>query len=121
MQNLFMIGELASIFNETTETFRYYDRIGLLKPYLTKENGYRYYSLDQFEIISTILYLRSIGTPIDRIKTLLHSQSKSQVSRELQNQRQKLREQINHLSQLEEQANHMIHRFDDFTSGKIRI
>lgn len=121
MQNLFSIGEIASIFDETTETFRHYDRVQLLKPYVVKENGYRYYSLDQFEIISTILHLRSIGTSIEKIKTLLHSKSKEKISDELKFQKLELQNQIEHLKKLEQQANILIERFETFIPNKISL
>lgn len=121
MQNLFSIGEVASIFGETTETFRHYDRVGLLKPYLVKDSGYRYYSLDQFEMISTILHLRSIGTSIDRIKELLHSRSRGAIRDELFKQKEELGKQIEHLKYLEYQAKTLLDRFDSFQTEEIRL
>ncbi len=119
MKNLFTIGEIASIFGETKETFRHYDRVGLLKPCLVKKNKYRYYSLDQFEMISTILHLRSIGTPIDRIIDLLHSSSKKSISEELRKQREQLHEQIERMKYLEYQASRLLDRFENFDTEKI--
>lgn len=43
---LLSISELAKLRQVTTETLRYYDRIGLLKPvYVDPETNYRYYSI----------------------------------------------------------------------------
>ncbi len=44
MRDMFLIGELAKLFNISTDTLRYYDKIGLLKPKYDKDNGYRYYT-----------------------------------------------------------------------------
>ena len=117
MKNLFSIGEIASIFEETTETFRHYDRVGLLKPYLVKENGYRYYSLDQFEMISTILHLRSIGTSIDQIIELLHSRSRKAITDELRHQKNQLHKEIDRLRRLEVQAVRLLDRFESFDTN----
>ncbi|MFV0465903.1 MAG: MerR family transcriptional regulator [Lachnospiraceae bacterium] len=121
MQNLFSIGEISLIFSETKETFRHYDRVGLLKPYYVKENGYRYYSLDQFEVISTILHLRSIGTSIDQIKELLHSRSRSAIIQELSQQREDLKKTIDKLKYLEYQAANLMDRFISFTADEIYV
>ncbi|MCK8061620.1 MULTISPECIES: MerR family transcriptional regulator [unclassified Fusibacter] len=121
MQNLFTIGEIAAIFDETTETFRHYDRVNLLKPHIVKDNGYRYYSLDQFEMISTILYLRSLGTSIIKIKNLLNSRSKTEIVKELKLQKLQLRSQIDHLNYLENQTSVLVNRFESFINNDISL
>lgn len=84
MKEFYTIGETGKIFNMTTDTLRFYDRIGLLRPWTVGDNGYRYYSKAQFEIISTIKLLRSMGTPIERITEIIHSDDTSGISRELE-------------------------------------
>ncbi len=121
MQNLFSIGETAAIFNETTETLRHYDRVNLLKPHTIKENGYRYYSLDQFELISTILHLRTLGTPITKIKILLNSRSRTKILNELKCQTLEIQKQIKQLQYLEQQATLLSSRFEAFTDQAIKL
>lgn len=121
MQNLFSIGEVAHIFDETTETFRHYDRVGLLKPDHVKPNGYRYYSLDQFEVISSILYLRAMGTSVNRIKELLHSESKDVIIEEIRNQQQELDVKIRILKQLKKQASKLIGNLEAFDDQTIHF
>ncbi|MYL51470.1 MerR family transcriptional regulator [Halobacillus litoralis] len=61
MKNQFSIGEMAKLHNTTIKTLRYYDEIGLLKPIqIDKNNGYRYYSTEQFEQLNTIHYLKGL-------------------------------------------------------------
>lgn len=119
MKNLYTIGEVATIFNETTETFRHYDRVNLLKAHVVKDNGYRYYSLDQFEMIRTILYLRSIGTSINRIKEILNSKHRESITSELKIQRESLNKQIEELKQLDFQASSLLKQLDEFNSTAI--
>ena len=38
---LFSIGQVSKMFNMSHDTLRYYDKIGLVKPSIRKENGYR--------------------------------------------------------------------------------
>ena len=43
MATYFSIGEIAKMFDISTQTLRLYDRIDLLKPtFINKESGYRY-------------------------------------------------------------------------------
>lgn len=121
MKNLYTIGEVATIFQETTETFRHYDRVGLLKAHLIKENGYRYYSLDQFEMIRTILYLRTIGTPINTIKDILNSKDRDSITNELIMQTENLSKQITHLTFLNNQTKILLRLLEEFNSNEVQL
>ncbi|WP_144555978.1 MerR family transcriptional regulator [Bacillus sp. X1(2014)] len=69
MKNRFSIGEMAKLHNTTIKTLRYYDEIDLLKPIHTdRNNGYRYYSTEQFEHLNTIHYLKELGFSLNEIK-----------------------------------------------------
>lgn len=69
MENKFLIGSMAKIHNISTQTLRYYDKIGLLKPKIIDENnGYRYYTIEQFEQLDTIKYLKILGMTLNDIK-----------------------------------------------------
>lgn len=69
MAELFTIGEISRLFNVNIRTLRYYDNIGLLKPeYVNPQSGYRYYSVNQFELLNTIKYLRALDVSIEDIK-----------------------------------------------------
>ena len=57
-ENLYPIGTIAKLFSVSVSILRHYEKIGLLIPaYIDKESNYRYYSLDQFEVLNTIRYL----------------------------------------------------------------
>ncbi len=71
MKKLFSIGEISGIFNVPVATLRYYDEIDLFKPFKTDpHNGYRYYSLSQFERLSKIRYLRQMGVPLKETRNI---------------------------------------------------
>lgn len=58
----FKIGEFSRLNRVTVKTLRYYEEIGLLVPYETDEwTGYRYYSVEQFQQVNTIIYLKQLG------------------------------------------------------------
>ena len=68
MQSVFTIGETAKIHHISKQTLIFYDKKGLLKPaYVDKNNGYRYYSLEEFAALDVILFLKfSIRVHIKR-------------------------------------------------------
>ncbi len=68
-KDLLTITELARLRKVTSETLRYYDRIGLIKPdYVDPETNYRYYSIRQYERLGTIKELRALGLSIHDIQ-----------------------------------------------------
>jgi len=70
MQNKFSIGEMSRLMNVPVKTLRYYDEIDLFKPSeVNSQNGYRYYSTEQFEQLDIIKYLRFLGVPLSEIRT----------------------------------------------------
>ena len=40
MEKYFSIGEISKLSNLSVQTLRHYDKLGLLKPSLVKNNGY---------------------------------------------------------------------------------
>ena len=57
-EKLFTIGQFAALHNINKKTLMWYDEIGLFKPAVVKENGYRYYTYYQSSLLETILMLR---------------------------------------------------------------
>lgn len=95
MKKYYSIGEAASLLGVTTKTLRYYDKEGLLKPYSTdSDNGYRYYSYEQFHIVDRIKYLQSLGLPLEEIKHIIASGSVKELIPALENQRRILFDEI---------------------------
>ena len=71
MKEFFSIGEVSKLFDINKKTLRYYDEIDLFKPsFVNKENKYRYYTLDQFQYLETIKYLKELGLSLEKIKHL---------------------------------------------------
>ena len=74
MKNLFSIGEVSKIKNITIKALRYYHKMGILIPrHIDKENGYRYYSLDQFIYIDIIKGCRTLGTSTSELQEIFKS------------------------------------------------
>ncbi len=66
---------MSKLYNIPVKTLRYYDEIGLFKPFEVDPNtGYRYYHIEQFQILDTIGYLKTMGVPLKEIiKRVEHS------------------------------------------------
>lgn len=76
MSTYFSIGEIAKMFNISTQTLRLYDRIGLLRPaYINEESGYRYYSINQFFKLDSIKQCKTMGLPLKKINELVGNDS----------------------------------------------
>lgn len=89
MKNRFTIGQMAQLHNIPVKTLRYYDKIGLFKPIEVDENnGYRYYSTEQFEKLNTINYLKVLGISLKEIKNLLEVRDIDYFLKQLEKQKE---------------------------------
>lgn len=68
-------GEFAKLCGVKKQTLFHYDQIGILKPELSGENGYKYYSYLQLETFSEISMLKELEMPLAEIKQYLNSRS----------------------------------------------
>ena len=71
----YSIQELSRLSGVTTRTLRWYDQIGLLKPSRVAESGYRYYGGAEVDRLQDILYYRTLGVELARIKECLDDPS----------------------------------------------
>ena len=95
MEIKFMAGEMARLHGISKQTLLYYDKINLLKP---REKcgitGYRYYTLDQFEELEVVLYLKNLGISLKEIKAYLDTPSIEERMQKLEGQEQLIQEKI---------------------------
>ena len=66
--------EFAALFGVSRDTLLYYDRIGLFRPQLRAENGYRLYSLDQVHQFDLLRMLRLANLSLEEIDQCLQHQ-----------------------------------------------
>lgn len=64
-------GEFAEMAGLNKKTLIYYDEIGLFKPEVVCENGYRYYSAYQMDRLAMIIILRDMGMSLSNIREYL--------------------------------------------------
>lgn len=67
-QKYYKIGEISKLFHIGMDSIRYYEEIGILKPYRNPENNYRLYTLEDLQKITTIRELLSLNFTTAEIK-----------------------------------------------------
>ena len=67
------ISDFAKLCNVSKDTLFHYERIGILKPEIILENGYRYYSVKQFFTFDIISILKATGSSLKEIKSYLQN------------------------------------------------
>lgn len=68
---MFTVKQLSRLAGVTPRTLRYYDEIGLLKPSLVGDNGYRYYGDEALVRLQQIMLYRELDMPLENIKTIM--------------------------------------------------
>ncbi|WP_338634426.1 Multidrug-efflux transporter 1 regulator [Sporomusa ovata DSM 2662] len=68
-KSYFTIGEFAQLFEISKQTLFYYEKNNIFAPKLIEDNGYRYYSLDQYFVFEIIITLRKLGVSLKEIST----------------------------------------------------
>ena len=71
MMTHWYVKDLSTLTKVSVQTLHYYDKIGLLKPSIRLENGYRLYSEFDLLKLQQILALKFFGFGLVQIKTLL--------------------------------------------------
>lgn len=120
MDMKFTVGELAKLHNMSKQTLIYYDNIDLFKPNIVdKNNGYRYYTSNQLEILDSILILREIGIPIKDIKEFLIKRDNNKALKLLKDQKKVLDLQVKNLKRTITRLENKINTIESMHSYKI--
>lgn len=116
MKDFFTIGEISKLFDINKKTLRYYDEINLFKPsFVNKDNKYRYYTLDQFQYLETIKYLKELGLSLEKIKYNLDNVNVDDVICSLEEQKSIINEKISELNLIKHKINNKIIQIKDST------
>lgn len=97
---IFTIGQVAKMYDISHDTLRYYDKIGLLKPNVKKDNGYRYYSIREIELLEIILIAKQLEIPIKTIKTIVEKEDESAYANLFEKHEKLIEEKIKYLNSL---------------------
>ncbi|WP_288226870.1 MerR family transcriptional regulator [uncultured Enterococcus sp.] len=111
MKKYLTISELAKYAGISRRTLIYYDQIHLFKPAKIGENGYRYYSIDQYFELDVILLLKNLDVSLDEIHAFLKNRNVDYVLDGFMRQKQKVDEQINKLKGIRGTLDSYIERY----------
>ncbi|MFD2706555.1 MerR family transcriptional regulator [Salibacterium lacus] len=122
---MFSIGEMAKIHHVSTKTLRHYDDLGLLKPiWVNADNGYRYYSTEQFEQLNTIQYLKDMGFSLKTIKDHFDHRSIDRMISMLEAQKASTEQKIQELQNIQLRFQHRLddlHAATKVTAGELGV
>ena len=108
------IGQFAKLCHIHKKTLFYYDEIGLFKPQKVDENGYRYYSIYQFDKFALISSLKNIGMSLKEIKQYLECDDIQELNTMLFIQQAQIKHKIELLENTREYLNQVIERNQTF-------
>lgn len=102
MEKYYTTGAFAKKAGTTQRTIRYYDKIGILKPSLIMENGYRKYSEKDVFRLQRIISLRYFGFSLEEILPMLVDDSEESFKNSLSMQIDLVNKKITHLQTLKD-------------------
>ena len=76
----YKIGELSDFYGISTDTFRLYDKKGLLISCKNDINNYRIYTRDDFVFTDNIMRLRNLGIPLSDIKKIVSEYTLEEIA-----------------------------------------
>ncbi|WP_138754287.1 MerR family transcriptional regulator [Paenibacillus sinopodophylli] len=68
-------GQFAKLMGISKDTLFHYERLGILSPEMKADNGYRYYSMNQRDVLKVISILKELDMPLKEIKEYLNKKS----------------------------------------------
>ncbi len=111
-------GEMAKLCNVSVRTVQFYDQKGVLHPSAESEGGRRIYNDDDLTKLRIICTLKSIGLPLDSIKSVMESELSEKILTLL------LNEQVKTLSNEIDERQEQIERITvikESITGKARV
>lgn len=97
----FTTGKFAKMCNIEKHVLFHYDEIGLFKPEIINEKGYRYYSYDQYFTLYVILNLKDLGMSLLDIKTYLEHRNPEMLLELLEEKTVEISEKIKWLQEVQ--------------------
>lgn len=119
---LFSIGEMAKLFHLSISSIRHYEKLGLVCPEeVSPDSGYRYYSVRQFEVFNTILYLRALGISLNEIADFLQDRDVDRIEKKLQQQKEAVSEKRRELARIERKIDNRLRRLNDAQTAQLDV
>ena len=125
MQDTYTISELASYFNVTTRTIRYYEELGLLTPERSK-SGQRVFSKKEKTRLILIFRGKKYGFQLEEIKEMVElfdqdPSGKRQLEKTIEYGEEKVEEVSNRIHELTEMRDEMQSLMEEFRQKLNRL
>lgn len=117
---LFSIGQFAALHEINKKTLMWYDEIGLFKPAVVRENGYRYYTYYQSAALETILMLRKLKVSIGEIQAFMKKRSAQGLKALLEEKMIRLDEELAQLQAIRQRMRDQVDTMTMLTALDIR-
>ncbi len=98
--NLIKISDISKLCEVSKQTLIYYHKIGLFSPYFINDKGYRFYTLEQHNLLYLIKTLKNLGTPLEEIKEYIKNRNSKEFLTLLEKNKKKVEEQIKSLESI---------------------
>lgn len=95
---LFSRSQICNLFNIKLDTLRHYENLDLIKP-IIKENNYKYYSIENIEILNVILTFRSFNMSLSNITEIINCDDLIVYKSHLKDQLSTIEKQIKNLEE----------------------
>lgn len=110
---MYTVKQVAKKLDVSTETIRYYTRLGIINPSRDSGNGYRYYSDKDIHLIKFVRKAKEYGLTIHEISEILDRSQKGEspcpiVKSMVKNRLQETRYKIRELLELEKRLSHAV-------------
>lgn len=112
--DLLSTGAFAKMCNVTKKTLYFYEKKGLLKPAVVKDNGYRYYRLEQVDQMATIRLLETLGSKLDEVGDFFQLGDLAKKSQYLKEKEEAVEAQMRQLARIRDSLEFYQERLQDF-------
>jgi len=123
MNEKWTIGEVAKLFDVSTDTLRYYEKLGILSPNKNDENGYRYYCYDDILVLMDVIFFRNMELSVKDIKSMITQMDVDDIKNILYQNQKKVENRIKELSKLKKMIAQAAAQYElcEEQLGKLRI
>ena len=94
IKNYFSTGELSNLCNIPRKTLLFYDKLGIIKPEIIDNNGYRYYKRSQVFLLQLIITLRQFDIPLHDIQNYINTRTPNKLQNILEERKIFYQQQI---------------------------
>lgn len=79
MKDRYLIGEVCKLFNISRDTLVHYDKKSLLSPKKDKSNGYRYYTIEDLNCLTDIIFYKTLNLSLNDINDIMRDASPEEI------------------------------------------